>query len=164
MAKTLTKDDIKTLVEKHGRKPDSLLAVLLDIQEKSGNNFVSEEWAQTVAGEMDVPLAKINDVLTFYAMFSTEPKGKYVVELCKSAACHITGAQKLAKIFEDVLGIKVGGTTADGVFTLEYSPCFGACDIAPAVKIGDNVYGNLDRAKVVELLGFYREGKVCRNN
>lgn len=164
MEKSLTNRDVKAIVEKNHKKPESLIAILLEIQEASGKNYVSEQWANVVAKELDIPISRVYDVLTFYAMFSTKPRGKYVIELCKSATCHITGAKAIVELFEKMLGIGIGETTKDGLFTLQYTSCIGGCNIAPAIKIGENVYGNLNKNKVEKIINAYREGSICQNN
>ena len=166
----LTEDAVLKIAESYGNDPQQLIAVLLDIQAASGRNFVDKRWAQLVSKILDVPLSKIYDVLTFYAMFSTEPRGEYVIEICQSAPCRFGGSRsggcrcgdmkQVAGRFEAEAGIKVGETCADGKITLAYTSCVGACDTGPAVKIGDDVFGDLDEEKVRALVKFCREGNL----
>ena len=164
MEKLLTKGDIQKIIDKNNKKEESLIAILLEIQQASGKNYVSEEWADIVAEELNISLSRVYDVLTFYAMFSTKPRGKYVIELCKSAACHVNDSKHVVELFEEALGIKMGETTEDGIFTLQYTACIGACNISPSMKIGEKVFGNLDEQKIEEILHSYREGLICQNN
>lgn len=163
MTQFLTKEDIQNIVEKHGKKRESLIAILLEIQEASGRNYVSEKWAEIVAKELNISVSVVYDVLTFYAMFSTKPRGKYVIELCKSATCHVNDSRKVVELFEEALGIKMGQTTQDGMFTLQYTSCIGACNVSPAMKIGEKVYGHLDENRINYILSSYREGSICLN-
>jgi NADH-quinone oxidoreductase subunit E len=156
----LSKDQVIKIMEHYGNDPQQLVAVLLDIQKASGKNYVEKKWAELASDVMNVPLSKVFDVLTFYAMFSTEPRGEYIIEICKSTPCHFSGGAETAKWFEEAAGVKVGETTADGKITLIYSSCFGACEIAPAVKIGDDVFGSLTQDKVKTLVSYCREGKI----
>ncbi|MDD2401332.1 MAG: NAD(P)H-dependent oxidoreductase subunit E [Clostridia bacterium] len=158
----LKKEQILGIIEKKNGEKEQILSILMEIQKESGKNYVDKEWARIVADELGIPLTKVYDVLTFYAMFSTEPRGKYVIEVCNSAPCHVVNGSAVVQMFEEELGIKMGETTADGLFTLQYVPCFGACDIGPAVKIGEKVYGNLTKEKVTELLNSYREVSTCQ--
>ena len=158
-----TKEDVQAIVERNGKSQKSLIAILLEIQEASGKNYVSKEWADIVARELNISISVVYDVLTFYAMFSTEPKGKYVIELCKSAACHVNNSKHVVELFEKSLGIKMGETTDDGLFTLQYTSCIGACNVSPSMKIGEKVYGNLDENKIKDILDSYREGLICQN-
>jgi NADH-quinone oxidoreductase subunit E len=166
---SLSKNRVEKIIESYGNDPQQLVAILLDIQAASEKNYVEKQWAELASTILNVPLSKIFDVLTFYTMLSTEPRGEYVLEICKSTPCHFTGGKDTVRWFEEAAGIKMNETTADGKITLVYSSCFGACDIAPAVKIGDDVFGNLTVEKVKALVNCCREGKtkellsLCQN-
>lgn len=146
------------IINKYGKCKEQLLSILLDIQEASPNNYVDEVWAEIVAEELGLPLAKVYDILTFYAMFSINPRGKYVIEICKSTPCYVTKADAVAAMFEKELGVKIGETTEDKLFTLLYTSCVGACDIGPVAKIGEEVYGNLTQEKVADIVNSYKKG------
>ena len=154
---------VNDIIKKYNQSPKELIAILLEVQEASGKNYVSEECADIIAKELNIPVSVVFDDLTFYAMFSTKPRGKYVIELCKSAACYVNDSKKVVKLFEEALEIKMGQTTEDGLFTLQYTECIGACKVSPAMKIGDRVYGNLDKQKIDDILNSYREGLICQN-
>ena len=155
-------EQVKAIINKYNKEKEQLLSILLDIQCASGENYVAEEWAEIVAKELDLPVSKVHDVLTFYAMFSIKPQGKYVIEICKSTPCHVTKADAVVKMFEEVLGIGLGQTTSDKLFTLMHTNCVGACDIGPVAKIGEEVYGNLTAAKVAEIVTSYRGVSSCQ--
>ena len=159
---SLNKEQVLEIIQNKGKAKEKLLSILLAIQEVSGRNYVDKEWAKLVAVELGIPLTKVYDVLTFYAMFSTKPRGKYVIEICNSAPCHVSKSSLVVQMFTEELGIKMGETTSDNLFTLQYTSCFGACDLAPAVKIGAKVYGHLTGEKVAEIIKTYREGAKCR--
>ena len=144
----LTKAKVLKIMEDYGNDPQQLIAILLDIQAASGNNYVDQRWADAASSVLNVPLSKIYDVLTFYAMFSLEKQGEYVIEICQSMPCHFTKADELVRWFEAAAGIKMGETTEDGKLSLRRTSCVGACDSGPAVKIGDHVFGNLTKEKV----------------
>lgn len=156
-------EQVLEIINKYGKAKEQLLSILLDIQEASGENYVAEEWAEVVARELELPISKVHDVLTFYAMFSIKPRGKYVIEICKSTPCHVSKADVIVKMFEDELGIKLGESTPDNLFTLLHTSCVGACDIGPVAKIGDEVYGNLSAEKVAEIVKSYRGVSSCQN-
>ncbi|SDE74550.1 complex I 24 kDa subunit family protein [Sporomusa acidovorans] len=155
-------EQVMGIINKYDKQKEQLLSILLDIQCASGENYVAEEWAEVVARELELPISKVHDVLTFYAMFNIEPKGKYVIEICKSTPCHVTKADAVVKMFEEELGIKLGQTTPDNLFTLLHTSCVGACDIGPVAKIGDDVYGNLTADKVAEIVTSYRGVSSCQ--
>ncbi len=158
MREITSQQKVREVVEKYGGVCEKLVQILLELQEISGQNFISKEVALTVAEEMGLPLSKVYDVITFYSMFSVEPKGRHIIEVCKSAPCHVNRPQSVVNMFESALGIRMGETTPDKTFTLQHSSCFGACDISPAIKIGDEIYGNLTEDKVLEIINSYREG------
>lgn len=165
----LNKEQILKIMSGYGNDPQQLIAVLLDIQTASGKNCVEKQWAQLAAETLNVPLSKIYDVLTFYAMFSTEPRGEYVIEICNSTPCYFLKTQEVVKWFEAAAGVTMGQTTADGKISLFYTSCVGACDVGPVVKIGDDVFGNLTEDKIKSLVKLCREGNskelqsLCQN-
>lgn len=150
---------VKEVLNRYGNSKDNLIQVMLELQRMSGTNSLPHEWVSYVAEELDMPVSKVYSVITFYSMFGTQPRGKFLVEVCKSGPCHVTGAENVLKLLEKVLSIKPGQTTEDGTFTLIQSSCFGACDIAPAIKIGEKVYGNLTPEKLAEVIDSYRGGQ-----
>ncbi|MCL2129498.1 MAG: NAD(P)H-dependent oxidoreductase subunit E [Treponema sp.] len=156
----LSKEKVINIMESYGNESQQLIAILLDIQAASGKNYVSKRWAELASTVLNVPLSKIYDVLTFYSMFSTRPRGQYVIEICKSTPCHFTKADEVVKWFEEAAGIKIGETTGDGKITLLRTSCVGACDTGPAVKIGDHVFGNLTSEKVNALVKHCIEGNL----
>jgi NADH-quinone oxidoreductase subunit E len=162
--KELSEGAVLEILANYGNDPQQLIAVLLDIQTASGRNYVDKQWAQLVSARLDVPLTKVYEVLTFYAMLSTEPRGAYLIEICESATCRFGGvglrAQQLVGWFEAAAGIKVGETSADNKITLARTSCVGACDIGPVAKIGDDVFSNLDEGKVKELVRLCMEGNL----
>jgi len=158
----LTEDAVIKIMEGYGNDPQQLIAVLLDIQAASGRNYVDQQWARLVSKVLTVPLSKIFDVLTFYAMFSTAPRGEYLIEICQSAPCHFNKAEQVVSWFENAAGIKMGQTSDDGKITLARTSCVGACEIGPVAKIGDDVFGNLNEEKVKALVNCCREGNASR--
>jgi NADH-quinone oxidoreductase subunit E len=166
----LSEAQVLKIMESYGNDAQQLIAVLLDIQAASGRNCVEQKWAALTARVLNVPLSKVYDILTFYAMFNTQPQGEYVVEICQSLPCHFTKAEEVVDWFEAASGVKVGETTTDGKITLFRTSCVGACDIGPVAKIGDDVYGNLTEEKVKTLVKSCREGQpalrealICQN-
>jgi NADH-quinone oxidoreductase subunit E len=166
----LTEGQVLKIMEGYGNDAQQLIAVLLDIQAASGQNYVEQKWSTLASKVLDVPLSKIYDILTFYAMFSTRPRGENVIEICRSTPCCFTKAEEVVKWFEAAAGVKVGETTADGKITLSRTSCVGACDAGPVVKIGDDVFGDLTEGKVKTLVQSYRDGRpnlrealICQN-
>ena len=157
MKSLLVKEQVLAIIKERGKAKESLLAILLDIQSASGENCVSEEWARLVSKELGIPLTMVFDILSYYAMFSTKPRGRYVIEICNSTPCYVTKSDEIVHIFEKELGVKLGETTPDKLFTLMHTACVGACDIGPVAKIGDKVYGNLTEKVIFDIIKSYRE-------
>ena len=109
---------------------------------------------------MDIPYPYLYGVMSFYTMFSPTPRGKYIIRLCESPPCHIMGVENLVEVLKSELGIKVGETTADGLFTLEHTACLGVCEVAPAMQINEVVHGRLTAERVKNILADYRAGKA----
>ncbi len=146
------------VVQKHGAAQDKLHAILLDLQDASGMNYISPEVAGIVAEALCMTPAKLYEVLTFYSMLHSVPQAKYLIELCGSTPCHFTGAAALRATLEKQLGVKEGVATEDGLFIFHCVQCFGACDVSPAAKINHVVYGPLDsEEKVASLLQKLRD-------
>lgn len=142
--------EVNEILCKHKNREGALIDVLHEIQELFG--YLPEQAMKQVAEGLSLPLSKVYGVATFYSLFTLEPKGKYVIRLCESAPCHIRGAGEVLSAIEEELNIKPGETTQDGKFTLEFTSCLGVCGVAPAIMIGDQVYGNLTPEKVKEVL------------
>ena len=115
-----------------------LMMILSDIQKEYG--YIPLEVQELVSDQTGLPVAEIYGVVTFYSFFSLKPKGKYVIGCCLGTACYVKGAQQVIDKFSEILGIKPGETTDDGLFTLDALRCLGACGIAPAVSINGKVY------------------------
>ena len=108
-------------------------------------NWLPLEALKLVSEGMDIPYPYLYGVMSFYTMFSPTPRGKYLIRLCESPPCHIMGAENLVEVLKAELGIKVGETTADGLFTLEHTACLGVCEVAPAMQINEVVHRAPDR-------------------
>lgn len=146
---------IEESVREHEGRPDALISVLRKIQQALG--YLPEEALVRVARTLNVPLSKVYGVATFYSLFAVgSRKGTYIIRVCENAPCHVLGAREVIRALEGELGIKMGGTTPDGRFTLEYTSCLGVCGVAPAIMINDDVYGNLTPQRVRAILSEYR--------
>ncbi|MFH0809120.1 MAG: NADH-quinone oxidoreductase subunit NuoF [Pseudomonadota bacterium] len=136
-----------------------LIAALAEIQTIC-DNWLPREALEMAAVALGVSYPKAYGVASFYTMFSFSPRGRYIIRCCDSPPCHIKGAQTAIALLREELGIDFGQTTPDGLFTLEPTGCLGVCELSPAMQINETVYGPLDRAKVVEVIGAWRAGNV----
>lgn len=133
----------------------ALIPVLHEAQELYG--YLPMEVQLQISKGLNIPLAEIYGVVSFYSQFSTEPKGKYRISVCLGTACYVKGAQEILNTFESRLGIEVGECTEDGMFSIEPCRCVGACGLAPVVTINDKVYGKLVPDDVEGILAEYME-------
>ncbi|MCH4890038.1 NAD(P)H-dependent oxidoreductase subunit E [Acidaminobacter sp. JC074] len=144
------------IIEGIGKSEDKLLEILIEIQNQETYNYLSKSNIEEVSRYLDISVTKIYGIAEFYSMLSTVKRGKHIIRLCNSTPCYLEDGMHVKKIFEDILGIGVGQTTEDGMFSLEYCSCLGACDQAPAVQIDDAIYGRLDRNKIFDLISTIR--------
>lgn len=147
---------LKKVIEKHGRSPENLLHILLDYQYSKNHNYLDEKELTFISEELNVSKSRIYSLVTFYSMFSTKPRGKYIIQVCSDVPCYVNGSFNVVDALEEKLGIKMGETTGDEMFSLEHTSCIGCCDIAPAIRIGDEVYGDLTDKKISGIINEYR--------
>ena len=146
---------IKEIIARYRDEKTPLMMILSDIQKEYG--YIPLDVQELVSAETGIPVAEIYGVVTFYSFFSLNPKGKYVIGVCLGTACYVKGGQSIIDKFSELLGIKPGETTEDGLFTLSALRCIGACSIAPAVNINGKVYPKMTVGKVQELVDEYRK-------
>lgn len=139
------------------REQSLLLEALLEAQKESGQNYITPEALKELGERFGLTENQVKDAATFYKHLSLEPRGKHVLQICKSPCCWLQGGREIAETIKTFLGIEEGMTTADGLFTLEYCGCIGACDQSPAMMLDDIIIGNLTADKVKELLLACRE-------
>ena len=130
---------LQKIVAEHKDVQGALLPVLQKAQELYG--YLPIEVQKIVAEGLNLPLAEVASVVSFYAFFTDEKCGRYIIRMCKSAPCHVKAAAATLRAVKDVLGIKAGETTPDGKFTLVTCECLGVCDKAPAVMVIEEVFG-----------------------
>lgn len=129
---------INEICDRYEGEKTPLMMILSDIQKEYG--YIPLDVQQIVSERTGVSVAEIYGVVTFYSFFSLKPKGKFVIGCCLGTACYVKGAQQVIDKFSEILGIKPGETTDDGLFTIDALRCIGACGIAPAVSINGKVY------------------------
>ena len=144
---------IDQIIDKHEAKASSLVQVLLEIQ--SENHWLPKEALERVAERLQVPLSRIQHIVTFYKAFSLVPKGRHEIHVCMGTACHVRGAQRILDRVEDITGIKAGETDQDLKFSLETVNCLGCCAMGPVMVVDGAYYGKLAPAKSEEVLKNY---------
>ena len=149
------------IVSELGPEKGSLLAILLAVQDASPESYVSEEAVNEIARLLNTSRSMVYSTASFYSEISLMPRGRHIVRLCINAPCEDAGKEEIRKALEKELGIKLGETTSDKMFSLEGVSCLGACNMSPAIKVDDKVYGDLTPAGAVRVM---RELKEAAKN
>lgn len=136
-------------------KEGSLIQVLHMAQGIYG--FLPLEVQEVVADALDIHLSEVSGVVTFYSFFSTQPRGEHTIRVCLGTACYVRGGKKITERLKTLLNVKVGDTTEDRKFTFEVARCIGACGLAPAMSIDDQVYKQVNPDKLEQILARYYE-------
>jgi NADH-quinone oxidoreductase E subunit len=132
----------------------ALIPVLQAAQEAYG--YLPAPVLEAIATRLDVPVSQIYGVVTFYAQFHLDPRGKHVVRTCQGTACHVRNASRILESLKNQLGVSPGGTTEDLQFTLETVACIGACSLAPVMMVDHDTHGRLKPDLVPKILDNYR--------
>jgi len=148
-------DTIKDICKSFDYKGGELINVLHKVQGSFG--YLPAEVQEVVARELEVSVAKVYGVVTFYSFFTMLPKGKHPISICTGTACYVRGAEKVLEEFKKELKIQVGETTPDGKFSISCLRCVGACGLAPVVMVGEKTYGRVAPEMVKDILSNYKE-------
>ncbi|MBP9015042.1 MAG: NADH-quinone oxidoreductase subunit NuoE [Candidatus Atribacteria bacterium] len=144
-------EKVNAILEKYSHNVDNLIAILQEIQ--SEYRYLPEEILTYVATALQISPAQVYGVATFYAQFSLEPKGEHIIRVCDGTACHVKGSLQVLKAVRENLGLREGeNTTSDLLFTVETVACIGACALAPALMVDEEVHGQMDEEKVRQLI------------
>jgi len=142
------------VIDKYIDMKGALMPVLQAVQDVYG--FIPEPTVHLIAERLNVYPSQIYGVLTFYAQFHLEPRGKYIIRVCMGTACHVKGAGRIADTLTDRLKISHAETTEDLKFTAEYVACIGACGMAPVIMVNDATYGSMTVQKMDEVIAKYK--------
>jgi NADP-reducing hydrogenase subunit HndA len=145
--------EVVQFVESLPQKEGHLVTVLHKAQSVFG--YLPVEVQTFVAEQMEVPLAQVYGVVSFYTFFTMVPKGKHPISICMGTACFVKGAEKVVNAFKEQLKIQVGDVTADGKFSIDTLRCVGGCALAPIVMIGEKVFSNVKPGQVKKILADY---------
>ncbi|MEJ5257717.1 MAG: NADH-quinone oxidoreductase subunit NuoE [Fervidobacterium sp.] len=160
----MDRSTLKALLEelKHEQleEQDVLIYLLHKVQDHYQSHYIPPEVGDMIAEELNIPPSKVYEVLTFYTMFSTKPRGKYIIRVCTSLPCHVPGGREIVEFLKNKLGVEFGETTKDGLFTLEETGCLGLCGVSPVIMINDEYYGDLTVEKVEEILNNLKGGEA----
>ena len=143
------------VIAEHKEQKGAVIPVLHKAQEIYG--YLPIEVQTMISEGLDVPLAEIYGIVTFYTQFSLNPKGKYHIGVCLGTACYVKGSGDILEKIKEILGIEVGECTPDGLFSIEATRCIGACGLAPVLTVNDDVYGRLVVDDVAGIIKKYQE-------
>ncbi len=155
MAVDKVKENVKEVLERYGYNSARMIEILQDLQDIY--SYLPREVLEEVASTLELPLARVYHIATFFKAFSLLPRGKHVVQVCTGTACHVKGAYRVLERLSDVLGVPAGKTTKDLQFTLETVNCVGACALGPVVIVDEKYYGHVNPSKVESIIEEYRE-------
>jgi NADH-quinone oxidoreductase subunit E len=154
MSAARTEDRFSYRLWRYDGAPGELIPLLQSAQDHFG--YVPRRAISYIASVTGIPESDVYGVITFYSQFRLQPMGRYVVRACAGTACHVSGAKMIIETIEDELGVEVGDTTEDGLFTLNTVACIGCCSLAPVIMINDETHGRLTPASLRKLLRDYR--------
>ncbi len=146
-------EELEAYIAENKDMQGGLIPVMQKAQELFG--YLSFETMQLISDRLNVPVAEIYGVATFYALFSLQPKGDNVISVCTGTACYVKGAADVLNAVKSTLGIEAGETTADGKFSIQDTRCLGCCGLAPVMTVNGEVYGRLTAADVPGILAKY---------
>lgn len=146
------------VLEEYRDKAGALIPVLQIAQGIFG--YLPESALKKISLNLNKSYSEVAGVVGFYSLFSTVPRGKYIVRVCLGTACYVRGGKRILDALKQKLGIDVGETTTDRMFSLEVARCFGACGLAPTMTIDDEVHQRVNPAKIHEILDQYRNQDI----
>ncbi len=152
-------DLLNPLIEKYKSKKGNLIPLLQGAQDIYG--YIPRLAFEKLASETGNELSDMYGVVTFYAQFRLNPVGKHIIKVCHGTACHVQNARALTTSLKEALKVDDGGTTEDGLFTLESVACLGCCSLAPVMMIGTETYGKLDGSQAVKIM---KKIRISENN
>ena len=144
------KEEVRKIMEPYKQEKDNLIPILNEVQEKYG--YIPKVAQMEISKYLEIPMAEIYGVITFYARFTLEPKGKYNISVCLGTACFVKGSQSILDRLKERLNLEDGKTSADGKYSIDTTRCVGACGIAPVFTVNDEVYGHATVKKLDEVL------------
>jgi len=153
---------LNDIIDKYSDKKGTLIPILQKTQDIYG--YLPEEAMNKIAEKLNLTPAEVFGVATFYTQFRLTPVGKYIIKICHGTACHVGGANIIDETLKTKLGISIGETTDDGLFTILSVACLGCCSLAPVIMINDKTYGKLNGNKLSKIIDDYKVKEKKGNN
>lgn len=135
---------VDEIVSAHDDDATQLVGILLDLEAAIERHYIPQPAAYYLAERLGIRSTQIYDVISFYSALHDQPRAKYTLQVCDSAPCRVKDSDVLCETLKRLLNLEIGEVTYDGRFSIEKVPCFGACDVSPAVRVNGVVYGHLD--------------------
>jgi NADH-quinone oxidoreductase subunit E len=148
---------LDAIISRYGREKSHILGMFQDVQREY--RYLPKEAIKYICDRLGVPFSKGYEVATFYKVFSLRPRGKHTVHVCLGTACHLRGGPNILEAFERQLKVKPGGTTEDGLFTLESVNCLGACALAPLVRVDEQDFGKATQGGIKTIINEFSDGE-----
>ncbi|MDD5560290.1 NAD(P)H-dependent oxidoreductase subunit E [Candidatus Methylomirabilis sp.] len=146
----MTEETIQHILSRYPDRRSALLPLMHLCQEETG--YLTEGAMRELAARLDLSPIQVAEVATFYDMFRLKPGGRREIWVCQNLSCALLGAEQVIRRLEEALGISVGETTPDGLFTIKRVECLAACGLAPAIQVGPNYYGPVSPNDIAELV------------
>jgi NADH-quinone oxidoreductase subunit E len=150
--------NIDTIIEQYDKAPSALLAIMQDVQDQE--RYLPREAMDRIAEQLEVPVARVYQMATFFESFHLEPRGKHICTVCMGTACHVRGASRLVEELERDLDIPSGQTTEDLLFTIEEVNCVGACALGPLVIIDGDYHGTMTSDRLGKVVKKMRKAEA----
>jgi NADH:ubiquinone oxidoreductase subunit E len=147
-------EKIDQVIDKFKNRQGVLIPVLKEVQDICG--YLPKRVQHRIAQGLQLPASQVYGVVSFYAFFTTIPRGKHVIRVCLGTACYVRGSKQILDNLQRELHVEVGGITRDRQFSLEAVRCLGACGLAPVMVVGSDTYGMITPGKAIEIVSSYR--------
>ncbi|MEA4845729.1 MAG: NADH-quinone oxidoreductase subunit NuoE [Clostridiaceae bacterium] len=147
-------EKLEAIILQHKEQQGALIPILHETQELFG--YIPEEAQKKISEVLNIPVAEIYGVTTFYSRFTLNPRGQHTISVCLGTACYVKNSKGVLERLEEELNVKTGSTTEDRKFTLEATRCLGCCGLAPVMMIGEDVYGKLVPDDIPDILKKYQ--------
>jgi len=146
-------EKVDQVIDKYKKRQGILIPVLKEVQDICG--YLPQRVQHRIAMGLQLPSSQVYGVVSFYAFFTTTPRGRYVIRVCLGTACYVRGSKEILNSLQRDLHVEVGGITRDRKYSLEAVRCLGACGLAPVMVVGNDTYGMISSGKAVEIVSSY---------
>ena len=140
------------ITKKYSPELENLLLILTEFQNRNKENYIRDEDMVWIAEYLNITMSAVYGVVTYYSMFSTIPRGRFVIRVCRSPVCSMMGSDTVVTNLESHLGMQEGLVSGDGLFSYEQVECLGQCDKAPSMMINDEVYGHVTLQEIEKII------------